>query len=49
VIGADEWPTFLYDEKVYNPKKEWVGLFLGEAFVRVSPSCDLLQVCTHLR
>jgi hypothetical protein len=35
-IGADEWPTFLYDEDVYDPKKEWIGLFLGETFVRVS-------------
>jgi len=38
MIGADEWPMFLYDEDMYNPKKEWVGLFLGETFVRVSPS-----------
>jgi hypothetical protein len=38
-IGADEWPAFLYDEKAYNAKKEWVGLFLGETFVRMSCSC----------
>ena len=37
VIEADEWPTFLYDEAVYDSNKEWVGLFLGETFVRVSP------------
>ena len=36
VIEADEWPAFLYDEDRINPKKEWVGLFLGETFVRVS-------------
>ena len=35
-IGADKWPAFLYDEGAYDPKKEWVGLFLGETFVRVS-------------
>ena len=39
VIGADEWPIFLYDEAEYDPKKEWIGLFLGETFVRVSPPC----------
>ena len=37
-IRADEWPAFLYDEDRYDPKKEWVSLFLGETFVRVSPS-----------
>lgn len=36
-IKADEWPAFLYDEDVYDPNKEWVGLFLGETFVRVKP------------
>lgn len=36
VINANEWPAFLYNETMYNPKKEWVGLFLGETFVRVS-------------
>ena len=39
VIEADEWPAFLYNEEKYNPKKEWIGLFLGETFVRVSPFC----------
>lgn len=37
VIGADEWPIFLYDETKYDPKREWTGLFLGETFVHVSP------------
>ena len=46
VIGADEWPMFLYDEDMYNPKKEWVGLFLGETFVRVSPPYPLSPL-TH--
>lgn len=36
VIKADEWPAFLYDEDVYDGNREWVGLFLGETFVRVS-------------
>jgi hypothetical protein len=36
VVGANEWPAFLYDKTKYNPAKEWVGLFLGETFVRVS-------------
>ena len=39
VIGADEWPVFLYDEDIINPEKEWIGLFLGETFVHVSLSC----------
>ncbi|KAF9642332.1 hypothetical protein BDM02DRAFT_3133155 [Thelephora ganbajun] len=33
VIGADEWPAFLYDEEEYDESKEWLGLFLGETFV----------------
>lgn len=46
VIGADEWPVFLYDEEMYDKNKEWVGLFLGETFVRVSRHC-LLPVYDH--
>lgn len=42
VIGADEWPAFLYDEEMYDYNKEWLGLFLGETFVRVSPSHPLI-------
>ncbi|KAF9646990.1 hypothetical protein BDM02DRAFT_3188328 [Thelephora ganbajun] len=34
VIEADEWPAFLYDEEEYNKTKEWLGLFLGEMFMR---------------
>ncbi|KAF9643154.1 hypothetical protein BDM02DRAFT_3192108, partial [Thelephora ganbajun] len=34
VIEADEWPVFLYNEEEYNKTKEWLGLFLGETFVR---------------
>ena len=37
-IDANEWPAFLYDDTMYDPKQEWVGLFLGETFVRVSQS-----------
>ncbi|KAF9642611.1 hypothetical protein BDM02DRAFT_3192953 [Thelephora ganbajun] len=33
MIGADEWPAFLYDEEEYNKAKEWLGLFLGETFM----------------
>ena len=44
-IEADQWPAFLYDKAQYNPKKEWVGLFLGETFVRVSPQCSSFLVC----
>lgn len=47
VIGADKWPAFLYDEDMYNPKKEWVGLFLGETFVRVSPFHLSFYVIIH--
>lgn len=36
IIDANEWPAFLYDEEQYDENKEWVGLFLGETFVRVS-------------
>jgi len=42
VIGADEWPTFLYNEERYDYNREWIGLFLGETFVRVSPSYPLI-------
>lgn len=49
VIGADEWPTFLYDETQYHVNREWQGLFLGETFVRVSSRCllfvQLLTTC----
>ncbi|KAF9642243.1 hypothetical protein BDM02DRAFT_3133219, partial [Thelephora ganbajun] len=34
MIGADEWPAFLYDEEEYDKAKEWLGLFLGKMFVR---------------
>ena len=46
-IGADEWPMFLYDEDMYDPKKEWTGLFLGETFVHMSPSIYYFFINTH--
>jgi len=46
MIEADEWPAFLYDEEKYNPKKKWIGLFLGKTFVRVSPFCPY-SLCRH--
>jgi len=38
MIGANEWPVFLYDKDTINPKKDWIGLFLGEKFVCISLS-----------
>jgi len=46
-VSGDQWPTFLYDGYVYDPKDPWNGLLRSQILVRVSQSFVFVVYLTN--